>query len=168
MCQRVCKQLLLQARCLGKYSAGYTAELVCNHAMLQSIRHQVLQPSWADSQTKLQDMKQVRPHAVLISNKGNHGRLAQREQGQDLVEGNHKGCLAHLEQVDGLNGLLLQAVHHVNYQDGNVTQAGPARPQVGEGLVTCKPTSQVMDGEGSWLWCYSTTADTEQNLMHLH
>ena len=53
-----------------------------------------------------------------------------------LVQGNNKGSLAHLEQVDGFNGLLLQAVHHVHHQDGNITQAGPTRPQVGERLMT--------------------------------
>ncbi|KAA6423504.1 MAG: hypothetical protein FRX49_06564 [Trebouxia sp. A1-2] len=51
-----------------------------------------------------------------------------------LIQGNNKGCLAHLEEVDGLNGLLLQAMHHVHHQDGNVAQAGASRPQIGEGL----------------------------------
>ena len=41
-----------------------------------------------------------------------------------LVESNHKGSLAHLEEVDGLDGLLLQTVHHVHHQNGDVTQAG--------------------------------------------
>lgn len=54
-----------------------------------------------------------------------------------LVESHNEGSLAHLEQVDGLNGLLLQPVHHVHNQNGNVTQAGTTGPQIGEGLVTC-------------------------------
>ena len=52
-----------------------------------------------------------------------------------LVEGNDEGGAALLEQVDGLDGLLLQAVHDVHHQDGDVAQAGAAGPQVRERLV---------------------------------
>ena len=67
----------------------------------------------------------------------------QQKAGGYLVQGNNKGSLAHLEEVDGLDGLLFQAMHHVYHQDGNVTQAGPSRPQVGEGLVTCSAPSML-------------------------
>ncbi len=63
--------------------------------------------------------------------------------GQYLIQGNNKGSLAHLEEVDGLNGLLFQAMHHVYHQDGNVTQAGASRPQIGKGLVTCSASSML-------------------------
>ena len=55
-----------------------------------------------------------------------------------LVEGDDEGRLAHLEQVDGLNGLRLQAVHEVDNQDGDVAQAAAARAQVAERLVPCR------------------------------
>lgn len=43
-----------------------------------------------------------------------------------LVQSYYKGGFAHLQKVDGFDGLLLQAMHHVHHQDGNVTQAGPS------------------------------------------
>ena len=54
-----------------------------------------------------------------------------------LVKGHDEGRLLLLEQVDGLDGLGLQAVHDVHHQDGDVAQAAASAPQVGEGLVTC-------------------------------
>ena len=78
----------------------------------------------------------------------------QQKAGGYLVQGNNKGSLAHLEEVDGLDGLLFQAMHHVYHQDGNVTQAGPSRPKVGEGLVTCSAPSVV----SASLLCFSCTA----------
>lgn len=53
-----------------------------------------------------------------------------------LVEGHDEGGVAHLEQLDGLLGLRLHAVHDVNHQNGNVAQPGASGPQVCEGLVT--------------------------------
>lgn len=41
-----------------------------------------------------------------------------------LVEGHDEGRFAHLEQLDGLFGLRLHAVHDVHHQDCNVAQAG--------------------------------------------
>ena len=60
-----------------------------------------------------------------------------------LVESNNKGRLAHLKQIDGLYGLLLQAMHHVHNQDGNVTQARSPGPQIGEGLVPCSAAYSI-------------------------
>ena len=48
----------------------------------------------------------------------------------ELALTNDERRLAHLEQVDGLDGLLLQPVHQVHHQDGDVAQAAAARPQV--------------------------------------
>ncbi len=61
-----------------------------------------------------------------------------------LVHGNDEGGLTHLEQVDGLDGLRLQPVHDVHHQDGDVTQAAAAAPQVGERLVTCPRNASEM------------------------
>mmetsp|Transcript_20947 Transcript_20947/g.63065 ORF Transcript_20947/g.63065 Transcript_20947/m.63065 type:complete len:437 (-) Transcript_20947:2176-3486(-) len=58
------------------------------------------------------------------------------KQPVNLVKRDDEGRLALLEQVDGLDGLRLQPVHEVHHQDGDVTQAAPAGPQVGERLVT--------------------------------
>ena len=43
-----------------------------------------------------------------------------------LVESDHEGRLAFLEQVDGLDGLRLEAVHDVDHQDGDITERGTA------------------------------------------
>eukprot|EP00959_Pyramimonas_sp_CCMP1952_P372577 7802270-Pyramimonas_sp.AAC.1 len=53
-----------------------------------------------------------------------------------FVERDDEGRLAHAQQVEGLERLLLQPVHDVHHQDGHVAQAGPAAAQVGEALVT--------------------------------
>ena len=39
------------------------------------------------------------------------------------VQGASFQLLCHKHKVEGLDGLLLQAMHHVYHQDGNVTQA---------------------------------------------
>mmetsp|Transcript_18383 Transcript_18383/g.46452 ORF Transcript_18383/g.46452 Transcript_18383/m.46452 type:complete len:737 (-) Transcript_18383:1874-4084(-) len=67
-----------------------------------------------------------------------HGRVGQRlpvVQAVNLVERDDEGRLAHLEQVDRLDGLLLQAVHEVHDEHRDVAQARATRAQVGERLV---------------------------------
>ena len=49
-----------------------------------------------------------------------------------LVQRHYEGRLASLEQVNALHCLLLQAVHEIDDQNGNIAQVGAARPQVGE------------------------------------
>ena len=68
-----------------------------------------------------------------------HAKLqARMTEGACLVEGHDEGRLALLEQVDGLDGLRLQAMHDVHHQDGNVAEAATARAQVCERLVPCR------------------------------
>ena len=47
-----------------------------------------------------------------------------------LVESDHEGRLAFLEQVDGLDGLRLEAVHDVDHQDGDITERRTAATKV--------------------------------------
>lgn len=54
------------------------------------------------------------------------------EEETDLVEGHDEGTLLLLQQVDGLQGLRLQAVHDVHHQDGDVAQRAAPVPQVTE------------------------------------
>ena len=56
--------------------------------------------------------------------------MNERRSTGDLVERDDEWSLARLEQVDGLYGLGLQAVHDVDDQDGNVTQRRTTAPQV--------------------------------------
>mmetsp|Transcript_8684 Transcript_8684/g.35428 ORF Transcript_8684/g.35428 Transcript_8684/m.35428 type:complete len:639 (-) Transcript_8684:227-2143(-) len=59
-----------------------------------------------------------------------------------LVERDYERCLAHLEQVDRLDGLLLEAMHDVHHQHGDVTQAAAARAQVREAFVAGRVDDQ--------------------------
>ena len=52
-----------------------------------------------------------------------------------LVQGHHKGRLLGPQHVDALDGLLFQAVHEVDDEDGDVAERGPAVAEVGEGFV---------------------------------
>ena len=53
----------------------------------------------------------------------------------DLIQCNNEWALLLSQQLDGLQGLLLQTVHQVNYEDGDVAEGGAAGTEVGEGLV---------------------------------
>lgn len=60
----------------------------------------------------------------------------------DLVEGDDEGDLLGAEELHGLDGLVLEPVHEVDDQDGEVAEGGAAGPEVGEGLVAGRVDDQ--------------------------
>ena len=58
-----------------------------------------------------------------------------------LVQRHYEGRPASLQQVNALHCLLLQAMHEIDDQNGDIAQVGAARPQVGEGLMPCAARS---------------------------
>lgn len=87
---------------------------------------------------------------MLATDAGGTGPVIDTEPKQDpsmvrspyLVESDDEGRLAHLEHVDALDRLLLQAVHEVHDEHRNVAQAAATCTQVGEGLVTGRVDDQ--------------------------
>lgn len=54
----------------------------------------------------------------------------------NLVQRHNEGSLFVSDQLETFQGLLLQAVHEVDHQNGNIAQVRSSRSQVGERLVT--------------------------------
>ena len=54
----------------------------------------------------------------------------------DLVKSDDEGSIFLTEDFDGLEGLLLDAMHDVDHQNGEVTQRAASGAQVGERLMT--------------------------------
>ena len=62
-----------------------------------------------------------------------------------LIERDDEGRSLPLEHVDALDGLLLQPVHQIDHEDGDIAQRGPPVPQVSEGLV-----ARGVDHQQAW------------------
>lgn len=76
------------------------------------------------------------------------------EQEEDLVQSHDEGTLLLLQQVDGLDGLRLQAVHDVHHQDGDVAQRAASVPQITadrKSETGGRGTDSGGDGDGVYL-----------------
>jgi len=63
----------------------------------------------------------------------------------DLVQGDDKGRIAHGEQLHGLLRLWLDAVHHVDDEDGHVAQRRACGGVVGEAEASSNVSQQNKD-----------------------
>mmetsp|Transcript_1144 Transcript_1144/g.2702 ORF Transcript_1144/g.2702 Transcript_1144/m.2702 type:complete len:785 (+) Transcript_1144:521-2875(+) len=59
-----------------------------------------------------------------------------------LVQGHHERHTLLHEHVQTFDRLLLQSVHEIDHEDGNIAQGGSAGSQVGEGLVTWRVNNE--------------------------